>query len=166
MYIEKTYKKWSSKRTVAIVIILALFISIIPMEGVTVRTSRAATYTGINTNMTLEDGDTLQGELRDCVITIPKDVTVEVSGQLVISGNVTIKGGGRLLRGSSFQSSMISVPISSTLNLGESEGITGIIIDGDNIEIDNISGPAVSVAGTINIYEGTRSEERRVGKEC
>lgn len=149
-------KRHSIKRFFAASLAITLILSMVPVEGLMLSANAdAAVYSGISTNMTLEDGDTLQGTISNCTIVIPEGVTVKVTGQISIDGTVIIKGGGTLERAAAFAGSMINVPSGATLNLGQFGENNGVVIDGASIAVPNINGGAVVVNGSLNMNKGT-----------
>lgn len=117
-----------------------------------ISTAQATAYNGIYTDVTMADGDTLNGIVSNCTVTIPSGTSVTVTGQITISGTVNFVGGGTLIRGGSFSNaSMIRVNSGAVLNIGTS-GVDGVTIDGNSANVSSNGGGIDCVGGTVNLY--------------
>lgn len=144
------------RRYIAFALVVAMVLTIAPVNiSGNYVSADAATYNGINTDITLEEGDTLSGNIDNCTINVPKGVTAYVTGPVTISGTVNLVGGGTLVRNLAFADSMIKVPYGNTLNIGESDKDNGVTIDGNKMSISNINGGAFAIGGSLNTYNGT-----------
>ncbi len=93
------------------------------------------------------------GSLAEGTYIINPGVTVTVSARLTVDGNVTIKGGGRLLRSSGYAQGDSAGSESAIIYVGSGTlTLENIIIDGNSMDA---YGPAVYMdAGTVNMNSG------------
>ena len=105
----KTYREWKKRggkrqlRLLAIMLCFCLLITACPgMPGTVSVHAAAVTATPGVISSNQEWGEQT---LAAGTYTINPGVTVSVSGRLTVTGNVTIKGGGKLVRASSYQGS-------------------------------------------------------------
>lgn len=149
------------KRGLLLGLVLCLAVPSIPGLSLT---AKAAAYSGITTNTTLSNGDTISGTVSSCTVTIPAGAAVTVTGQIAISGTVNVVGGGKLIRGSSFTSaSMILVNSGATLNIGTSV-LNGVTIDGNSMTVGVNGGGIYVDGGILNLNNGATVSNHYISK--
>jgi len=137
------------KRILSILMTVLMVITLLPT------TALAKDYGGtiIANDVTWQQGDkiilpgvTLDGSRKPLTVTVTG--TVDMAAGITVQGNVTIKGGGTLLRTGN-TASMLDVKSGASLTL------ENIRVDGNNIEVEDKYGIKVAASGKLTISEGT-----------
>ncbi len=151
----KTYREWKKRggkrqlRLLAIMLCFCLLITACPgMPGTVSVHAAAVTATPGVISSNQEWGEQT---LAAGTYTINPGVTVSVSGRLTVTGNVTIKGGGKLVRASSYQGSSDTGYDGSIFCVnGGTLTLENMTVDGENV---NAYGSAIYIysSGTVNL---------------
>ena len=151
----KTYRQWKKRggkrqlRLLAIMLCFCLLITACPgMPGTVSVHAAAVTATPGVISSNQEWGEQT---LAAGTYTINPGVTVTVSGRLTVTGNVTIKGGGKLVRASSYQGSSDTGYDGSIFCVnGGTLTLENMTVDGENV---NAYGSAIYIysSGTVNL---------------
>ncbi len=151
----KTYREWKKRggkrqlRLLAIMLCFCLLITACPgMPGTVSVHAAAVTATPGVISSNQEWGEQT---LAAGTYTINPGVTVTVSGRLTVTGNVTIKGGGKLVRASSYQGSSDTGYDGSIFCVnGGTLTLENMTVDGENV---NAYGSAIYIysSGTVNL---------------
>ncbi len=151
----KTYREWKKRggkrqlRLLAIMLCFCLLITAcLGMPGTVSVHAAAVTATPGVISSNQEWGEQT---LAAGTYTINPGVTVTVSGRLTVTGNVTIKGGGKLVRASSYQGSSDTGYDGSIFCVnGGTLTLENMTVDGENV---NAYGSAIYIysSGTVNL---------------